>query len=504
MPLILPILIPLLTAAICILARRQLWLQRGLGVVGMLALLGAAVRLLLVVHQDGIQTAQMGNWPAPYGITLVADHFAALMVLISAIIGFAVAIYSLVNIDPERESYAYFPLVHIMLMGVCGAFLTGDIFNLYVWFEVLLISSFVLMSLGNEQGQLRGALKYVTLNLVSSSLFLMGVGLFYGVVGTLNMADAAQKLTTVEDPWMVTTLSMLFLVAFGIKAAVFPLFFWLPASYHTPPAAISAVFAGLLTKVGVYAMIRVFTLLFARNFEFTQTLILIIAGFTMITGVLGAVSQNEIRRILSFHIISQIGYMILGFGFFTPLGLAGSVFYILHHILVKTNLFLVSGVVHSLRGTYRLEGLGGLYREKPFLAILFAIPALSLAGLPPLSGFVAKLILIQAGLEAGEYAMVAIAIGVSLLTFYSMSKIWNGAFWKPAPGVETETEPQTSLPAPLSKTQYGILLLPIVCLGGMTVLIGFFAESVFLLAKAAADELLAPERYIAAVLGDSP
>ena len=494
MPLSLPILIPLVAAAVSLLAWRHLWLQRLLGVLGAAGVLAVAIVLLALVRRDGIQTAQMGNWPAPFGITLVADHFSALMLLVTGVVGLAVAIYSLVNIDVPRQSFAYFPLLQVLLMGVSAAFLTGDLFNLYVWFEVMLISSFVLLALGSERAQLEGALKYVTLNFISSFLFLTAVGVLYGVVGTLNMADIARNLQRLH-PGLATTLAMLFLVAFGIKAALFPLFFWLPASYHTPPAAVSAVFAGLLTKVGVYALIRVFTLMFVHDVDFTHTLILVVSGLTMVTGVLGAVAQNEFRRILSFHIVSQIGYMILGLGLFTPLGLAGSVFYTVHHIIVKTNLFLVSGIAHRLRGSYDLDELGGLYRRAPWLAVGFAIPALSLAGIPPLSGFIAKLALIRAGFEVGEFTIVGVAIAVSLLTLYSMAKIWNAAFWKEAP---PETQPP---PEPLRRQEIVLLGLPVAFLAVLTVCLGLLAGPLFSVAQTAADELLDPARYIETVLG---
>jgi multicomponent Na+:H+ antiporter subunit D len=503
-PLILPILIPFLTAAVSLVAWRRLALQRWLGVGGAFCLLAVAVMLLATVRHDGIQTMQVGRWPAPYGITLVADHFSALMMLVAAVIGAAVAVYSLVDIDKPRQSFAYYPLLHVLLMGVMGAFLTGDIFNLYVWFEVMLISSFVLVALGNERSQLLGGLKYVTLNLIASFLFLVAVGILYGAVGTLNMADAAGKLAALDNPRLVTTLSMLFLIAFGIKAAVFPLFFWLPASYPAPPAAVSALFAGLLTKVGVYAMIRVFTLLFTGDVPLTHTLILVLSGLTMITGVLGAIVQTQIRRILSFHIISQIGYMILGLGLFTPLGIAGSVFYIIHHILVKTNLFLVGGIIHQLRRTYELHELAGLYRTHPSLAVLFAVPALSLAGLPPLSGFVAKLSLIRAGFEVGQYAVVAVAIAVSLLTLYSMSKIWNEAFWKARPERPPHEERTAGghPPRKLSRREWWVLAAPAVVLATLTVLMGLAAGPIYQLAQAAAHELLDPSTYIQAVLGE--
>ncbi|HUG91332.1 MAG TPA: proton-conducting transporter membrane subunit, partial [Planctomycetaceae bacterium] len=343
--LVLPLLVPLTTAAVLLLVRRRLTAQRWLGVAGAAALLACGVWLLVVVRAGGVQAVQIGNWPAPAGITLVADEFSAIMVVLAGLMGLAVAAYSWMHVDAERQSFNYYPLVHLLLMGVSGAFLTGDLFNLYVWFEVMLMASFVLLALGGERGQLEGAIKYVTLNFLASAAFLAGVGILYAATGTLNMADLAGKFRELDDPHVATVLAVLFLVAFGVKAAVFPLFFWLPASYHTPPAAISALFAGLLTKVGVYALIRVFTLLFVSETEFTHGLLLVVAGLTMVTGVLGAMTQNEVRRILSFHIVSQIGYMVMGLALLTPLALAGSVFYIIHHIIVKTNLFLVSGAV---------------------------------------------------------------------------------------------------------------------------------------------------------------
>jgi multicomponent Na+:H+ antiporter subunit D len=489
--LVLPLIIPLFTAILTLLAHRWRQAQRWLSVLGAAALLAAAAGILALVWRDGIQVAQIGNWPAPYGITLVADLFSALMLVLAGLMGLAVAVYSLAGMDAPRERFGYYPLLHILLMGVCGAFLTGDIFNLYVWFEVMLVSSFVLVALGGERAQLEGAVKYVTLNLMSSALFLAAVGALYGLVGTLNMADLAQQLPQVKQTGLVTTVSVLFLIAFGIKAAVFPLFFWLPASYHTPPVPVSAIFAGLLTKVGVYALIRVFTLIFVQDVGFTHTLILVIAGATMLTGVLGAVAQNSFRRILSFHIVSQIGYMIMGLGLFTPLALAGSVFYIAHHIIVKTNLFLISGVTQRLGGSDYLKKLGGFYAAYPGLAVLFLIPALSLAGIPPLSGFWAKLTLIQAGLGVQQYAIVAVALGVSLLTLFSMTKIWGEVFWKPAP--------------PMAKPGFfekpGLAIGPIVMLALLTVSIGLIAQPLLTLASAAAEQLLNPAAYIRIVLG---
>ncbi|HYG35192.1 MAG TPA: Na+/H+ antiporter subunit D [Clostridia bacterium] len=496
--LVLPVLIPLMTAGVSLLAFRSRRTQRWLGLAGTSGLLAASVLLLFWVWRDGIQAIQMGNWVAPFGITLVADLFSAIMVALAGIIGFAVAVYSLTSLREARESFHYYPLVNILLTGVCGAFLTGDIFNLYVWFEVMLIASFVLLALGGERDQMRGALKYVAINLISSALFLSALGILYGLTGTLNMADLALRLERKEAPGLLLAVSMLLLVAFGVKAAIFPLFFWLPASYHTPPVAVSALFAGLLTKVGVYALIRVFTLLFLQDTGYTHRIILVLAGFTMLTGVMGAMVQNEFRRILSFHIISQIGYMILGLGLFTLGGLAGSIFYIVHHIIVKTNLFLVSGVAHRLQGSFKLEHLGGLYLNYPALAILFLIPALSLAGVPPLSGFFAKLSLVEAGLAEDHFVIVTIALVVGLMTLYSMTKIWTEAFWKPAPASTSSGAMRHRHPTSLG--YLGGEVAPIAGLAALTILIGLGVGPLMTLSTQAAGQLLNRSAYIHAVL----
>jgi multicomponent Na+:H+ antiporter subunit D len=484
----LPVLIPLFTAAACLVAWRSRRTQRWLGLLGSVLHLASASVILWSVSADGIQVLRVGGWPSPFGVVFVADLFSAIMVVLGGLIGLSVAVYSLSSMDAPRESFGYYFLLQVLLAGVSGAFLTGDIFNLYVWFEVMLISSFVLMCLGGEPAQMEGSLKYVSLNLFSSAIFLAGAGILYGITGTLNFADLSVKLAGHSDPGLVTAVSMLFLVAFGIKAAVFPLFFWLPASYHTPPVAISAIFAGLLTKVGVYALIRVFSLLFTD--PGVHEFILILSGLTMITGVLGAIAQNEIRRILSFHIVSQIGYMIMGLGIFTPLALAGSVFYIAHHIIVKTNLFLIAGMIHRMRNTYDLKSLGGLYRTAPWLGVLFLIPALSLAGIPPFSGFFSKLILAKAGFEDGHFWIVAISFLCGMLTIISMMKIWNEAFWKPSVAAIT---------APLKCPFY--MVLPVVALSVMTIVIGLAGGPFFDIAMRAGEQLLRPEDYIAAVLG---
>ncbi len=494
--LILPILMPLATATLALFLWRHRGAQRLVSLAGAIGLLASALTLLAWIWSEGIQATAIGRWPAPFGITLVADLLSAVMVSVTGIVGAAVAAYSIVSIDARREAYGYHPLYHVLLAGVCGAFLTGDLFNLYVWFEVLLISSFVLMGLGGERKQLEGSVKYVTLNLLSSAIFLAAVGVLYHTAGTLNMADLSVVLQDSRfDSRLIMAIAMLFLVAFGIKAAIFPVFAWLPASYHTPPVVVSAIFAGLLTKVGVYALVRVFTLIFTHETGVTHGLILVLSGLTMVSGVLGAAAQGEFRRVLSFHIISQIGYMLMGLGLYTRLALAGTVFYLAHHIIVKTNLFLISGIVLRLKGTLDLPALGGLYRTRPILSLLFLVPALSLAGLPPLSGFWAKLILVQAGLEASSYTIVLVALLVSLLTLYSMTKLWTEAFWKTPPDPAEAT---------IGPGAWRGLILPVAALALLTILVGLGAEPVLALSLRAADQLLDPSEYVRAVLEGRP
>ncbi len=495
---VLPILIPLVAGALSLAFWRSIRMQRVIAVAGTALLLAASIWLMRLTVEHGFLVVEMGSWPAPFSIVFVSDVLGAIMILLTGIIGLAIAIYSLASTPEGHEKFGYYPLMHLLLAGVAGAFLTGDIFNLFVWFEVMLLASFALLTLGGERAQMEGAIKYVTLNLFSSAIFLSAVGLLYGMVGTLNMADIAQKVNSVEDPGMVTVVSLLFMVSFGIKAAAFPLFFWLPASYHTPQVAVSALFAGLLTKVGVYALYRVFTLIFTQDVGYTHTILLWAAALTMLTGVLGAAAQFEFRRILSFHIISQIGYMILGLALFTPLALIGGVFYIMHHIIVKTNLFLVSGITYRLLGSYELKNLGGVYRQRPYLALLFLIPALSLAGIPPLSGFFAKFIVVKASLEASEYVVAGIALLVGLLTLYSMIKIWAEVFWKKLPEHVTDTR---RLNGEVRDKQSWAFYVPVVGLAICTMIIGLYGQPIYVLAETAADQLMNPQLYIEAVLG---
>ncbi len=492
--LVFPIVIPLITAILAFLFRNGA-AGRWISVAGSAALLIAAIALMQQVLIHGIIAGQMGSWAAPFGITMVADMLSAVMVLIAGVTALIVAIYGLADIRGRMERLGYHALYQMLLAGVCGAFLTGDIFNLYVWFEIMLISSFGLLILGGKPEQIDAGIKYVLLNLISTILFLTGIGLLYGMTGTLNMAELHLAVQDVENPGLLVVVAMMFMVAFGVKAAVFPLFFWLPASYHTPSVAVSAIFAGLMTKVGVYALFRMFTLVFTTDIAYTHTILLWVAGLTMVTGVLGAAAMNDIKRLLSFHIVSQIGYMIMGLALFTPLAIAGAIIMILHNIIVKTNLFLVAGVVHRIAGSTNLSAIGGLYKSAPFLSVLFLISAFSLAGFPPFSGFWAKYLLVVGALDIGAYIIAGVSLAVGLLTLFSMTKVWGNAFWKPHPDGLT---PRLSS---LNRGERVAFMLPIVTLVTLSLIIGLYPEPFVHFAKGAADQLLDPALYVTTVLG---
>jgi multicomponent Na+:H+ antiporter subunit D len=336
-------------------------------------------------------------------------------------------------------------------------------------------------------------MSYVVISLVASTLFITMLALLYASTGTINMADLAVRLDDV-DPALRATFSIGLLIVFGIKAGLFPLFFWLPDSYPTAPGPVTAIFAGLLTKVGVYAIIRSQTLLFDLS-DWMGSVLVVVAVLTMVVGVLGAISQDDVKRILAFHIISQIGYMVFGLGLATVAGLAGAVFYIVHHIIVKTALFLVAGLVSRRAGSSRLSEVGGLVREAPVIAVLFAVPALSLAGIPPFSGFLAKFALVDAGLAASSWVPVAASLAVGLFTLFSMTKIWSGVFW----GVP-EDQPAEH---PITDRRFGA---PVTMLASTAVLtvaslaVSVFAGPLYDVSERAASDLLEPDAYIEAVL----
>jgi len=491
----LAIVAPLLAAAACLLAHRRVAWQRPLSLLGVTVSLASAAALLAGVERGGTVVVTVGGWPAPYGIVLVVDLFSALLLTVSLATVLGVLVFAIGQLGLVVEARFFHPLYCILTAGVTASFVTGDLFNLFVAFEVMLIASYALLALGNPDAT-RSAMTYVVVSLVSSTLFLTGVAFVYAATGTVNMADLAGKVAALPEG-VRTGLALYFLVVFGIKAAIFPLFFWLPDSYPTAPASVTAVFAGLLTKVGVYAIVRTQTIVFGSGANGPDGVLLTLAAATMLVGVLGAVAQDDIKRILSFHIISQIGYMIFGLALYSVAGIAATTLYIVHHIPVKTALFLAGGMVEKVTGSGALSRVGGLARRTPVTAGLFLVPALSLGGIPPFSGFFGKLTLVQAGIAAAQHLVVAVSLVVSLLTLFSMTKIWAGAFWgePQAPDPHTDTSATVRVPRPMVAGAGGVV--------AVTLVVALGVSPLWNMAERAAQGLLTRSGYVQAVLGDA-
>jgi multicomponent Na+:H+ antiporter subunit D len=485
-----PIVLPLLGAAVSILLGRSRTAQRVLGISILTTVTVVSVVLLVAVDRDGPIVTEAGGWPAPLGITLVADRLATIMLTVGSVMLLSVLVYAIGQPGAERNHVGFQSVYLILAAGVAGSFLTGDLFNLFVFFEVMLTASYVLLTIGGRREQVRSGMTYVVISLLASALFIAALALIYAATGTVNMADLAGRMDELPIG-LGSGFAVLLVVVFGIKAGLFPLFFWLPDSYPTAPSAVTAVFAGLLTKVGVYAIIRTQTLFFDAGTR-PATLLLVIAAATMLIGVLGAIAQDDVKRILSFHIISQIGYMVFGLALFTVAGIAAAIFYVIHHIIVKTTLFLTGGLIEHVGGTSRLSRLGGMITSAPVVAVLFLVPALSLAGVPPLSGFVTKLAVIEAGMDADEYVLVGVSLLVGLLTLFSMMKIWAGVFWNPRPTGELIAHDG---PGPW------LMIAPTVVLIILSLAVAIAAGPLIELSERAASDLLHPQSYVKAVLG---
>ena len=483
----LPVGIPLLAAALCIVAFRALRLQRAIVIAAAVAMVVAAAGILALVIARGPFSVAVGGWARPFAIELHADRLGAVMVLITAVLGAAAALAACADATREHAARGLWPLLAFLLMGVSGALLTADLFNLFVWFEVTLIASFVLLALGASREQLRASVVYVILNLISSTLFLVAVGLLYAAVRTVDFDELAMRLAELSAtrPHLVVTIEALLLTSFGIKAAVFPLFFWLPASYHRPLPVVSALFAGLLTKLGFYAMIRVVTGIFPTPYAVFVALT-VVAIATMLVGTAGALVQRDLRRILGFQVIGHIGFMLaalalVGISPSPRLALAAAIVYLVHDMVVKTGLFLVAGSVAAARGTESLDRLGGIVRTNPWLAAAFLVTGLSLAGVPPLSGFWAKLGILRASLDAEQWALAGVVIAASFLTLASVAQIWLAGFAGGAP---------RQIPTPAPRREQLARRAPELALAAIVLAIGLVPGPLLELAFRAADEIL--------------
>ena len=526
------VLIPLGSAALALALPGRRRAQQLITVIALVAVVALSGAFMWIVDQQGALVMQVGGWAAPFGISLVVDRLSALMLTVSAVVLLGVLLFSLgqglADGDDETPVSIYYPTYLVLGAGVCNAFIAGDLFNLYVGFEILLVASYVLITLGGTGPRIRAGVTYVVVSLVSSILFLVSIGLVYAATGTVNIAQLTLRIA--ELPGNVQLLlNLALLIAFGIKAAIFPLAFWLPDSYPTAPAPVTAVFAGLLTKVGVYAIIRAQTQIFPHSS--VDQLLLVIAALTLLVGILGAVSQLDIKRLLSFTLISHIGYLIFGIGMATSAGYAATIFYVAHHIIVQTTLFLAVGLIERHGGTTSLTSLGGMLRAAPVVAVLFFIPMLNLGGIPPFSGFIGKLGLFTAAAELGTpgaYWLMGVGALVSLLTLYALARAWSLAFWR------TRAAALGGANAPVPNTPEGLMLqgrevaliehlhdapdamplqeqretpaLMIAATAGMvavSVLLTVAAGPLYAYATRAGERLAAPEQFVAAVL-DNP
>ncbi|MER3390735.1 MAG: Na+/H+ antiporter subunit D [Microcella sp.] len=503
------VLVPLLGAAVTLALGFRPQAQRVVAIVALVIELGLGIALLVAVDAVGPLAMELGGWSAPFGIVLVVDRLSAVMVLVSAVVLLAVLLFSvgqgIADGDAETPVSIYNPTYLILTTGVMVAFVSGDLFNLYVGFEILLVASYVLITLGGTEARIRAGVTYVIVSLLSSLLFLASIAMVYGALGTVNLAQVAARMQDLPADVQVL-LHVMLLVAFGIKAAVFPLSFWLPDSYPSAPAPVTAAFAGLLTKIGVYAIIRVETVIFPGP-ELNPAL-MVVALLTMVVGALGAVAQADIKRILSFTLVSHIGYMILGVALGTAAGTAAAIYYIVHHIVIQTTLFLAAGLIEREAGSTSITRIGGLLASAPLVAVLFFVPALNLGGIPPFSGFIGKLGLFQAAAEQGDalaYVLIGAGALVSLLTLYALVRVWNLAFWRPAGEVEgdetrllraVEEAPHSTATIAATRATSRLMTVSTVLMVLVGIALTVFAGPLYGLADRAADNLDGPEQYI--------
>ncbi|AGB49849.1 formate hydrogenlyase subunit 3/multisubunit Na+/H+ antiporter, MnhD subunit [Methanomethylovorans hollandica DSM 15978] len=498
---ILLIAIPILTAALTMMLRSRSKLQAGLSVLASFSLVIISLLLLIEVWRSGIQVYEVGEW-GKYGIMLVADLLSAGMVVMSAGVSFLSLIYSLDYIE-KRSLPTYYPLFNLLIAGLHGSFLTGDIFNLFVFFEVLLLSSCGLVMALEKGGvtkssdKLEATFKYLILNMLGSFLMLIAVSALYATTGTLNMADISVKLSAMQAagnlPWHVFAIGLLFIVVFGNKAAIFPLHYWLPDVHPTAPSPISAMLSGVLIKVGVYGMLRVFFYIFTDLLGMFQPIIIVLALFTIGIGAASAVAQTDVKRLLAYSSVSQIGYVFLGIGFGSAGAIAASLVYLVNHAIAKSLLFLTSGGIIHHAGTRDMSKMGGMANSSPFMAAAFLIGSMSIAGLPPMGGFISKFSLFDAGLIGQHYTEIAIALLFAVFSLFYMFRAWLLMFWGEKRDVKIHGEYSQHGSSPL-------IYLPIAILALTVLVLGLYAEPLFSLAQATAVQILDPQPYIDAVM----
>lgn len=487
---VLPMVLPVMVGILLIFLRPYIKAQRVISLLAMVANIGIAIYLLNRIQAEGVLRLDFGGWKPPFGILFVADSFSVILVLIASFVTLVCLIYAFSSIGKKMENMYFYSFVNFLIAGVNGSFLTGDLFNLYVNFEIMLLASYVLIVLGGQKVQLRESLKYVVINVLSSWFFLVGIAYLYGQLGTLNMAHISQLISESGQTPLLTVTSLVFLTVFALKSGLL-LYFWLPGSYSAPPTAVAALFGGLLTKVGIYAMFRMFTLIFYHEPQITHTAIGILAGLTLIGGSIGAIAYKDLRQIASYNVIIAVGFILIGLAVMTPAAIEGSVYYLMHDMIAKTLLFLLVGTMITVTGEKRFDNISGLIRNYPVFGWIFFIVMISLAGVPPLSGFIGKVLVGQGAVEAGSYVLLALAFISSIFVLYSLLRIFLNSFWG-------ETIISFDDEVPMKKgwmTSFVLMTVAMVVLG---VGAEFFAPYV----ADAANTLMNPDIYIDAVMND--
>ncbi|OOE13697.1 Na+/H+ antiporter subunit D [Fictibacillus arsenicus] len=483
----LPIFIPLFVGALLVFFNKKHQLTMKISYLTVFLNLGVSIYLSYYVFKNNPLILETGGWKAPYGIILVADKLSVIMILSVNVIALAAVIFASSSVTSKMVQHYFYPLFLLLIAGVSGAFLTGDLFNLFVFFEVLLMASYGLIIIGGSKHQFRESVKYILLNLFSSILFVTTVAFLYSVTGTVNMAQLGERVAEVEQQGILTGIGILLFVVFATKGALFPLYFWLPKSYIVPSPVVSALFGALLTKVGVYSMLRVYTLIFSHKLELTHTFFIWVASITMLIGVIGALSTSNVKLIIAYNIMPAIGFMLLGIGTFSAESLAGTIYYLVHDMAIKAALFFLAGLLVWHAGTSNLNKMGGYIKTSPLLGWMFFIAALVLAGIPPFSGFIGKYLLLRGAFDEEHYFAAGIGLLSSLLILFSVIRIFIGAFWGEIKEKPKEKVRRSGLAAS------GLLI-------AISILLGVGAEWFYPYIQSAADSLIDPQIYIDFVL----
>jgi multicomponent Na+:H+ antiporter subunit D len=494
---ILPVVAGLMGGALLLMLRSARVYHAGIAMAVVALIAASDFELLRRVMRDGPLSMTMGNWLPPFGISFTADVLGALCAFVAALVTLVIIIFAEIDREDADGRDSFHALVLVLLAGVSGAFLTGDLFNLYVWFEVMLIASFGLLALGGRPVELDATVKYGFLNFLATTFFLIGLGVLYALLGTLNMADVALR-SAAANPGVLSAIAALFFLAFGMKAAAFPVNAWLPASYHAPSAAISALLAALLTKVGVYALLRTLIAVMPAAIDVLGVVVTIVGVLTLVIGPLGAIAETNLRRALGFIVIGGIGSVVAGIAVPNALGLAGAVAYIGHAILTIAALYLAAGLIEITTGTTDTRRMGGVYAASSPLSFAFFVLILAAAGVPPFLGFWPKLLLLQGSIAESNWWIAGALLANAFLTLIAGSRLWSHVFWRNGQGGAEEDVANPGL-RPLTARQVRLAVAPTVILASAILVAGCYPQPLLDAAHAAAIDLLDPARYIEAV-----